>query len=185
MALLKKLLEGEVRVRLRANRTQAKQFSEQLREVLGRYDARQLTSAEVVAALVELAKRLRAARRRHEELGLSEEEAAFYDAVAGSSEDWTADPKLAGIAADLVRSIRADLSVDWADRANTEAAIRSKIKRLLRRPEYREAVRAYVRPGIDGGGGGMGLVAQRIFEQARTLYRYWPEVESDRLFAGR
>jgi type I restriction enzyme, R subunit len=180
VALLKKLLDGEVRARLRTNRTQAKQFSEELQAVLTRYNKGQLTSAEVVAALVELAKKMRAAKRRHEELGLSQEESAFYDALAGSSEDWTADPKLAEMAADLVRSIRSDLSVDWADRANTEAAIRSKIKRLLRRPQYREAVKKYVRSG--DGGGGLDLVAQRIFDQARTLYRYWPDVETDRLF---
>jgi hypothetical protein len=77
-------------------------------------------------------------------------------------------------------SIRSDLSVDWADRANTEAAIRSKIKRLLRKPQYREAVRKYIRNGE--GGGGLDVVAQRIFDQARTLYRYWPDVETDRLF---
>ena len=180
VALLKKLLNGEVRARLRTNQTQAKQFSEELQAVLARYDARQLTSAEVVAALVELAKKMRTARRRHEELGLSEEESAFYDALAGTSADWTADPKLAEIAADLVRSIRSDLSVDWADRTNTEAAIRSKIKRLLRKPQYREAVRRYIRNG--DGGGGLDVVAQRIFDQARTLYRYWPDVETDRLF---
>jgi hypothetical protein len=57
VALLKKLLKGEVRTRLRTNQTQAKQFSEELQAVLARYDARQLTSAEVVAALVELAKK--------------------------------------------------------------------------------------------------------------------------------
>jgi len=182
VALLKKLLQGEVRARIKTNQTQAKQFSEELRAVLARYDARQLTSAEVVAALVALAKKLRAAKRRHEELGLSEEESAFYDALAGSSEDWTADPKLAEIAADLVRSIRSDLSVDWADRANTEAAIRTKIKRLLRKPQYRDAVQKYVRASSGGGGGGLDDVAQRIFEQARTLYRFWPEIESDRLF---
>ena len=50
-----------------------------------------MTSAGVVEALVELAKKMRKARRRHEELGLTEEEAAFYDALDGSSEDWKAD----------------------------------------------------------------------------------------------
>jgi type I restriction enzyme, R subunit len=60
-------------------------FSEEVQAVLHRYELKQLTSAEVVERLVEIAKRLRDARRRHEELGLSREEAAFYDALARSS----------------------------------------------------------------------------------------------------
>jgi type I restriction enzyme, R subunit len=185
VALLRKLLKNEVSVRLRANQTQAKHFSDALAAVLARYESRQITSAEVVAQLVELAKELRAAHKRHDDLNLSEEEAAFYDALAGHSDDWTADETLKAIASDLVRSIKADLSVDWADRANTEAAIRSKIKRLLRKPEYREAVKAIANAQAangDGGGGGIDLVAQRVFNQARALYRYWPEVETGRLF---
>ena len=183
VALLRKLLNGEIRTRLGANRTQAALFSEKLREVLAKYSAKQLTSAEVVAALVELAKEMREARKRHEDMGLSEEEAAFYDALAGGSEDWTADPQLASIAAELVKSIRNDLSVDWADRANTEAAIRTKIKRLLRKPENREAMEKYLKAAKTGGGSGIDDVADRIFQQAKTLYRYWPDVEGV-LFEG-
>ena len=69
--------------------------------------SKQLTSAEVVERLVEIAKQLRDARHRHEQLGLSEEEAAFYDALAGGVEDVKADPELAAIAHELVESIRA------------------------------------------------------------------------------
>ena len=54
----------------------------------------------------------------------------FYDALAGSSEDSVADPKIAEIARALVRSIKEDLSVDWADHESTEAAIRTKIKQF-------------------------------------------------------
>ncbi len=79
---------------------------------------------------MEIAKQLRNARRRHEQLGLSEEEAAFYDALAGGIEDVKADPELAKIAHELVGGIRTDLTVDWADREATEARIRAKIKRL-------------------------------------------------------
>ena len=93
--LLEKLLKGEVRSRSRTNRTQAKLFSEQIEAVLRRYELRQISSAEVVERLVEIAKSLRDARRRHEQLGLSVEEAAFYDALAGGSGDGAADPQLA------------------------------------------------------------------------------------------
>jgi type I restriction enzyme, R subunit len=177
--LLEKLLNDEIKGRTRTNQMQAKLFSEEVRAVLQRYELKQLTSAEVVERLVEIAKQLRSARRRHEQLGLSPEEAAFYDALAGGVEDLTADPELAKIARELVDGIRTDLTVDWADREATEAKIRARIKRLLRKHKYQP-------PALKTGGGG-GLVgfdyaAQLVLDQAKALYRYWPDVE-DALFA--
>lgn len=174
--LLEKLLGDEIRGRLRNNRMQAKLFSQEVHNLLARYELKQLTSAEVVARLVEIARQLRAARRRHEQLGLSVEEAAFYDALAGGVQDVNADPELAKIAHELVQSIRNDLSVDWADRQSTEALIRVKIKRLLRK-------HSYTPPAPVGGGGGIDQAAQIVLDQAKALYRYWPEVDvGDQLF---
>jgi len=168
--VLKRLLNDEIRVRERSNHLQAKLFDEALRDALNRYELNQLTSAEVIQKLVELAKRMREARRRHEALGLTIEEAAFYDAVAGTSDDWDPDPEIAAIAKDLVKSIRADLQVDWADRESVEAAIRVKVKRLLRRHNYK--------PKAIGGAGPFDrdLITDLVMEQARTLYRLWPDV---------
>ena len=166
--VLKKLLDEEIRVRERSNNIQARLFGDAMQDVLSRYELRQLTSAEVIARLVELAKKMREARRRHESLGLTVEEAAFYDAVAGTSDDWEPDPEVATIARDLVTNIKADLSVDWADHEATEAAIRAKIKRLLRRHHFT------VTP--TGGGKPLDRVADLVMEQARTLYRYWPDM---------
>jgi type I restriction enzyme, R subunit len=180
--LLEKLLNDEIKGRTRANRMQAKVFSEQVAAVLHRYEQKQLTSAEVVERLVEIAKQLRGARRRHEQLGLSEEEAAFYDALAGGVEDVKADPELAAIAHELVDAIRKDLTVDWADREATEAKVRTKIKRLLRKHKYKPP-----KPTRDGGGGlaGFDYAAQLVLDQAKSLYRYWPDVEvGDQLFVA-
>ena len=168
--LLEKLLKDEVRAQVRRNAIQARLFSEKLSEVLHRYELRQLTSAEVVERLVSIAKELRDARQRHVKLGLSEEEAAFYDALAGGGDDVKADPKLATIAHDLVEGIRTDLSVDWADRESTEAKIRTKIKRLLRKHGYRPPA------GGGGAGGSMDGVTDAVLGQAKMLYRYWPEL---------
>ena len=131
--LLQKLLDDQLKARRRTNNLQAKRFSEEIEAVLRRYEQRQLSSAEVVERLIEIAKRLRDSAHRHEELGLTEEEAAFYDALAGGVEHIRADPDLAALAHELVENIRKDLSVDWTDREATEAKIRTKIKRLLRR----------------------------------------------------
>lgn len=174
IAFLRKLLNDEIRSRGRRNQTQAKLFGDQLEAVLARYRNRQITGAEVVAALVELAKKVRDARHRHEELGLNEEEAAFYDALAGGAEDLTADPEIAEIARDLVKGIPADLSVDWTTHESREAVIRRKVKRLLRRHHYRP-------PAKGGTAAGGRLTLERatalILDQARVLYYRWPEVD--------
>ena len=93
--------------------------------------------------------------------------------MAGGAEDVKADPKLAAIAHDLVEGIRTDLTVDWADRQATEAKVRAKIKRLLRKHSYQPP-----RPKGGGGGGSNGLeyAAQLVLDQAKVLYRSWPEI---------
>jgi len=77
-------------------------FAEQLDAVLRRYELRRISSAEVVERLVEIARSLREADRRHEQLGLTAEEAAFYDALAGGADAPSTDPQLAKVARDLV-----------------------------------------------------------------------------------
>jgi type I restriction enzyme R subunit len=173
VAFLKKLLGDEIRSRGRRNQMQAKLFGDELEAVLARYRNRQIAGAEVVKALVDLARKVRDARHRHQELGLSEEEAAFYDALVGSAEELAADPRIAAIARDLVKGIRADLSVDWTSHESREALIRRKIKRLLRKHRYHPPEK--VRSG--GGGGRMTLESATalILDQARVLYYRWPE----------
>src|SRR4051812_29896004 len=170
--ILKKILSDEIRVRGRSNAVQSKMFGDELAEVLQRYEARQITSAEVIERLVELARKVREARKRNEALGLTPEEVAFYDALAGGSDDWAADPQLAEIAQALVRGVRDDLSVDWTTHESTEAAIRLKIKRLLRRYKFK--------PKPTGGGArgparNLDDTAAHVLDQARILYRYWPD----------
>jgi type I restriction enzyme R subunit len=137
----------------------------------------------VVEKLVELAKKLRQARDHHEQLGLTEEEAAFYDALAGGAEDINAAPQLATIAHDLVESLRnsGKLRVDWTDHASSQAAIRRIIKRLLRKHHYEPHVEV---PAGGGGGGGsspLDHATHVLYEQAKTLYRYWPDITGDQL----
>ena len=153
---------------------QAKVFSDQVAKVLQRYTNRQLTSLEVIEELVRLAKEIRDAKHRHEQLGLSDEEAAFYDALAGGLEDGAVDPRLAEIARKLVERIKADLSVDWTSREAVQASIRTKIKRLLRAEKY-------ALPAPSGRGGGtahqMSLddVTNLLIQQAKVLFAAWPE----------
>jgi len=177
VALLRKLLNDEIRLRRSQNNLQAKLFSDELAALLERYADRQLSSAEIVQALVSLAKKMREARKRHEALGLSREEVAFYDALAGGGDgggEWKADEKLADIAREVVKQLRDDLSVDWTDHEATEANIRRQVKRVLRQSDFKAAVNG-------GGGGGrvsIDYATDRIMEQARAIYRRWPDVPS-------
>lgn len=181
MRLLEKLLNDEIKGRLRTNRTQAKEFSEAMERLLAMYANRQLTSAQVVEKLVELAKKIRDARHRHEQLGLSADEASFYDALAGSTEDAKADPQLAAIAQEIVVALRKSdgLRVDWTEHPHSQAAVRRIIKRVLRQRGYKPPT-----PPAQGGGGSspMDYFTQVVYDQARTLYRYWPEVDDGTLF---
>jgi len=173
VALLRKLLSGEISTRLRANRTQSKRFSDELQALLDRYHGKQLTSANVVTELVKLAKKLREQRNRNEQLGLTPQELAFYDVLVEQGEEWPDDPRLKSVAAEIVRSLtRPDdpaLGVDWTERSNLEAKVRLRIKGILR------ANKKFLHTNS----GGFDAVVERVFDQARTLYQRWPEVEGD------
>ena len=141
--------------------------------MLDRYHGKQLTSADVVAELVKLAKKLREQRNRNEQLGLTPQELAFYDVLVQQGEEWPDDPRLKSVAAEIVQSLtRPDdpaLGVDWTERSNLEAKVRLRIKRILR------ANKKFLHIN----GGGFDAVVDRVFDQARTLYQRWPEVEGD------
>jgi type I restriction enzyme R subunit len=173
--LLEKLLNDEIKGRLRTNQTQAKEFAQAMEWLLSQYANRQLTSAEVVEKLIELAKQIRDARNRHEQLGLTAEEAAFYDALAASSSHAEADPQIAEIAHKLVLRLRSKLRVDWADHASSQAAIRREIKTVLRTSGY-----TLPAPPVNSGGdlSPRDYFARVLYEQARVLYRLWPEVDA-------
>jgi type I restriction enzyme R subunit len=172
--LLEKLLNDEIKGRLRTNQTQAKEFAQAMEWLLSQYANRQLTSAEVVEKLVDLAKQIREARNRHEQLGLTAEEAAFYDALAASSSHAEADPQIAEIAHKLVQRLRGKLRIDWADHASSQAAIRREIKTVLRTSGYKLPA-----PPANAGGdlSPRDYFARVLYEQARVLYRLWPEVD--------
>ena len=173
--LLEKLLNDEVQSVGKRNPLQGQLFADKLRSVLSRYEKRLLTSAEVIEELIRLAKELRDARHRHEQLGLTEEEASFYDALAGGVEAGAVDIRVAEIAHELVERIRADLTVDWASRESTQAALRRTIKRLLRRHAYTGPV---VLPASAGGRPrtlDLDGLADLILDQARMMYATWPE----------
>ena len=106
---LKKLINGDVRSQSKRNVTQSKAFSERLEAAISRYHANALTTAQVIEELIQLAKDIRAARARGEETGLTDEEIAFYDALAEneSARQVMGEPALRVIATSWWRASRA------------------------------------------------------------------------------
>jgi len=135
---LKKLINGDVRAQSRRNVTQSRLFSERLEAAIVRYHTNALTTAQVIEELIQLAKDIRAARTRGEEAGLTDEEIAFYDALAEneSARQVMGEPALRVIAHELVASIKNNISVDWVHREAARARMRVVVKRLLRKYGY-------------------------------------------------
>jgi len=138
MGLLRRLLNDQIRTVQRKNIVQGRKFSEMLDEAVNRYTNRSLTTAEIIAELVKLAKEMRDAQRRHEELGLREDEVAFYDAVVQNDAAVLelGDETLKQIAQELVKSVRQSATIDWNLKESVQAAMRSKVRRILAKYDY-------------------------------------------------
>jgi type I restriction enzyme R subunit len=136
--LLDRLLEGEIKSRFSSNLTQEKKFSELLANVIKRYQNRSIETAQVIEELIEMAKKFAAACKRGDELGLNEDELAFYDALANNeaSVRELGDETLAKIAHELTDSLRKNVSVDWSSRDSVRAKLRLLVKRILRKYKY-------------------------------------------------
>ncbi len=135
---LRKLINDSIRSRAKANVVQTKAFSERLEDAMARYHANAITTVEILQELINLAKDIRAARQRGEESGLSDEEIAFYDALAenDSAVQIMGDDQLKLIAHELLISLRENVSVDWAKRESARARMRVLVKRILRKYGY-------------------------------------------------
>lgn len=138
MGLLRRLLNDQIRTVQRTNVVQGRKYSEMLDEAVNRYTNRSLTTAEIIAELVNLAKQMRDAQKRHEELGLREDEVAFYDAVVqnDSAVMELGDETLKTIAQELVKSVRQSATIDWNLKESVLAAMRSKVRRILVKYDY-------------------------------------------------
>jgi type I restriction enzyme, R subunit len=136
--LLQKLLEGEIKLRSRRNLVQSRSFAELLEQSIRRYQNRAIEAAQVIEELIALAKEIREADRRGEELGLSEDELAFYDALEtnDSAVKVLGDDTLRTIAQELVKTVRENVSIDWTVRENVRANLRVMVKRILRKYGY-------------------------------------------------
>lgn len=136
--LLERLLNGEIKARFSRNIVQGKKFSELLSNVIKRYQNRAIETAQVIEELIEMAKKFRTASQRDKELGLTEDEIRFYDALADneSAVRELGDETLKKIAQELTVNLRKNITVDWSSRESVRATLRLKVKRILRKYKY-------------------------------------------------
>ena len=136
--LLERLLQGEIKSKFSGNVVQGKKFSELLQNVIKRYQNRAIETAQVIEELIAMAKKFREAANRGAELGLSDDEVRFYDALADneSAVRELSDETLKKIAHELTENLRQNLSVDWSARESVRAKLRLMVKRILRKYKY-------------------------------------------------
>jgi type I restriction enzyme R subunit len=129
---------GSPRALVSTQNDQARSFAEMLERSVLRYQNRAIETAQVIAELVGLAKEMRAAHLRGEQLGLKEEELAFYDALEtnDSAVKVLGDDTLKTIARELVSTVRKNATIDWTIRENVRAQLRIMVKRVLRKHGY-------------------------------------------------
>ncbi|GAA2015151.1 DUF3387 domain-containing protein [Nakamurella flavida] len=137
---LRNLVAKESQEATRTNAIRQRAFAERVAELMRRYTNQQLTSAEVIAELISLAREAVAEPKRGEQFAppLSDDELAFYDAVAEneSAVQVQGEGVLADIARELVTVMQRDIRTDWAYRDDVKAKLRSSIKRLLAKHGY-------------------------------------------------
>jgi len=138
VALLERLLKNEIKAKSRTNVVQEKKFSDRLQATLAKYHNRAIETAKVIEELIAMAKEFAQAAKHGEELGLSFDELAFYDALAENESALRemGDETLKKIAQELTEKLRKSVSVDWQKRESVRAKMRNMIRIILRRYKY-------------------------------------------------
>lgn len=158
--ILRKLINDEIRIRLRRNIVRYRSFRERLERTIQAYHSRAIESARVIEELIKIARELKESLKAGEELGLSEEELAFYDALSHGKEFIMSDEELKKLVRELVKSIKRNLSIDWVDHENVKSKIRALTKRTLRT----HGISPVKYPST----------VDLVMKQAEALYKDWP-----------
>lgn len=159
--LLQRLLKSEIKLRGKRNVVQARSFAELLEQSLRTYQNRAIETAQIIEQLIQLAMDIRAASERGEQLGLNDDELAFYDAlgVNESAVRVMGDETLKLIARELVVMVKKNVTIDWTMRESVRAQLRVYVKRILRKYGYPPDMQDQA--------------TQTILEQAEVLSEEW------------
>ncbi len=138
LELLKKILGDEIKIKTKKNFIQSKKLSDMLAVAIKKYHNNLLTTTQVIDELINIAKEIKAADERGEDLGLTEDEIAFYDALAvnKNAQEVLGDDTLRELARILVEQVKANTSIDWTIKESVQARLRVIVKRILREYGY-------------------------------------------------
>jgi type I restriction enzyme, R subunit len=136
--LLQRLIKDEVKSKFKTNVVKQRKFSDLLEKSLGRYSNRAVEAAQVIEELIAMAKQFQADLSRRESHNLTDEEEAFYDALAqnNSAQELMGEEVLVEMAREVAKKLRENLTVDWAVRDSVRAKLRILIRTLLRKYRY-------------------------------------------------
>lgn len=136
--LLERLLKDDIKTKTRNNVVKEKKYSERLKETLNKYHNRAIETAQVIEELIQMAKDFTKENKHDQDLGLSFDELAFYDALAQNESALRemGDEILKNIAQELTQKLRNSISVDWQKRESVRAKMRNMIRIILRRFKY-------------------------------------------------
>ncbi len=138
LEVLKKLLNDEIRTMERKFLVKSRSFARMLEETIKKYQNQTIEAAQVIAELVELAKKIREEKERGQNMNLTEDEIAFYDALCEneSAIKEIGDDTLKKIAQELVIMLRKNTSIDWTLKESVRAKLRVYVKKLLNKYKY-------------------------------------------------
>jgi type I restriction enzyme R subunit len=168
---LQKLLNDEIKARFSLNAVKSRKFSEMLEEALQRYKNNTIEAAQIVEDLIAIAKEMQKSEHQAAEMGLTNDELAFYDALIqnGSAKAVMQDEQLRELARLLVLRVRGKVTVDWTVRESAKAKLRVEVKRVLRKYGYP--------PDQEK------IATELVLEQATLFGNNWAE-EDDPQFSG-
>jgi len=135
---LRKLLNGEIKSRSQSNVIEARAFSQRLEDAVARYHANALSTVEMIQELIGMAKDMKTSIARGEQEGVSDDEIAFYDALADneSAIDVMGNEQLRIIAHELLEQLRKNVTIDWQKKRTARAKMRMLVKRILKKFGY-------------------------------------------------
>ncbi|RPJ75149.1 MAG: DUF3387 domain-containing protein, partial [Alphaproteobacteria bacterium] len=163
--MLKKLLNDEIKIRQKKNLIRSRSFLDMLEKSVKAYMNKSIEAAEVIEHLIELARKMREEQDRGKNLGLTDDEVAFYDALADHEgvKEVMGDDLLMTIARELVETVRKNVTIDWTLRENVQAKLRVMVKKILRKYGYPPDKQQ--------------RATDTVLEQAKLLCKDWAEAE--------
>ncbi|KKQ73287.1 MAG: Type I site-specific deoxyribonuclease, HsdR family [Candidatus Falkowbacteria bacterium GW2011_GWD2_38_42] len=161
LEVLKRLLNDEIRTMEKKFLVKSRSFAKMLEETIKKYQNQTIEAAQVIAELVELAKKIREEKNRGGNLNLTEDEVAFYDALCANDSAIMelGDDILKKIAQELVVMLRKNTSIDWTLKQSVQAKLRVLVKKLLNKYKYPPDKQE--------------LATKTVLEQAEVLCKDW------------